>query len=57
MRRDHDGVDGAVKLTVAALRGVLGLLLVRLAEKVLPEDGAVVAEGDEVPTAPIRPPL
>ena len=32
---NRDGVDGAMKLAVAALRGWVGLLLVRLAQKVL----------------------
>ncbi len=63
MRR-NDGVDDAVKLAVAALRGLLGLLLVRLARQILPdegkplaaEEGAVASEVKEDPTAPIRPP-
>jgi len=56
MVRKNEGFDKAVKLAVAALRGVVGLLLVRLAKQILPEEGAVADEVDEAPTAPIRPP-
>ena len=56
----RDGVDRALELAVAAFRGVVGLALLRLAERVLPRDGAdgaVAAEVNDDPTARIRPPL
>jgi hypothetical protein len=50
-----DSVKGALRLAISALRGALGLVLVRMARKMI--DGAVTSPADEVPTAPIRPPL
>jgi hypothetical protein len=49
--------NGAFRLTLAALRGTIALFLVRIAERLLREDGAVGEEVHEDPTAPIRPPL
>ena len=54
--RENDELGHAWDLAVAAVRGSLGLLLVRLARRVLPEEGVVVEEVEEAPTAPIRPP-
>jgi hypothetical protein len=51
----RDSVKDALRLAVSALRGAIGLVLVRIARKVI--DGAVSDPADEIPTAPIRPPL
>jgi hypothetical protein len=52
----NDSVRDALRLAISAMRGALGLVLVKLARRVLP-DGAVASAADEVPTAPIRPPI